>query len=129
MFLIKKWGNNDKQNDEVYFTESSTLADASATTKYNPFPIGYVYISTSATNPGTIFGGTWTQLTDTYLVAAGSTYTAGDTGGTATNTITGTVRPHKLVINELPSHSHRIPGYGYSELGTARQYLFFNRLF
>ena len=25
--------------------------------------------------------------------------------------ITGIVRPHKLVINELPSHSHIIPGY------------------
>ena len=45
------------------------------------FPIGYVYISVNNTNPGTIFGGTWEQIKDTFLLACGDTYANGATGG------------------------------------------------
>lgn len=51
----------------------------------NCYPIGSVYISVNNTNPETALGfGTWTQIEDRFLLAAGSTYTGGDTGGTAT---------------------------------------------
>lgn len=58
------------------------------------YPVGSIYMSVNATDPGTLFGGTWTRLTDTFLLAAGSTYTADDgthttaTGGAATVTLT-----------------------------------------
>ena len=61
------------------------------------YPIGSIYISTSQTSPASIFGGTWEQLKDRFLLGCGDTYTAGATGGEAT---------HKLNNNEMPTHSH-----------------------
>lgn len=61
------------------------------------YPIGSIYLSVNNTNPSTIFGGTWEQIKDRFLLGAGSSYTAGKTGGSAT---------HKLTINEIPSHNH-----------------------
>jgi hypothetical protein len=50
------------------------------------YPIGSVYISVNSTSPETLFGGSWTQLKDRFLLGAGSTYTNGNTGGSATHT-------------------------------------------
>lgn len=61
------------------------------------YPVGSIYLSVNSTSPATLFGGTWTQIQDTFLLAAGSTYTAGATGGSAT---------HTLTVDEMPSHSH-----------------------
>jgi hypothetical protein len=61
------------------------------------YPVGSIYISTNSTNPGNIFGGTWEQIKDKFLLACGSTYSNGSTGGEAT---------HKLTVAEIPSHSH-----------------------
>ena len=59
------------------------------------YPIGAVYLSLSSTNPGTLFGGTWEQLKDRFLLGAGSSYSVGSTGGAAT---------HTLKVNEIPVH-------------------------
>lgn len=68
------------------------------------YPVGSIYMSVNNTNPATLFGfGTWEQIKDTFLLSAGDTYTAGDTGGEATHTLTDL---------EMPSHNHRlINGY------------------
>ena len=63
------------------------------------YPIGAIYLSVSATNPATLFGGKWEQIKDRFLLAAGDTYAIGTTGGEAT---------HKLTIEEMPSHKHQI---------------------
>lgn len=64
------------------------------------YPVGSIYLSTAAANPATLFGfGTWTQIKDQFLLAAGDSYAAGATGGEAT---------HKLTVNELPDHKHYI---------------------
>lgn len=63
------------------------------------YPVGSIYMSVDSTSPATLFGGTWAQIKDTFLLAAGNTYTAGNTGGSAT---------HTLSIEEMPSHSHQI---------------------
>lgn len=65
------------------------------------YPVGSIYMSTSSTNPGTLFTGTtWSQITDRFLVAMGSTYkTAGGTGGASSVT---------LATGNLPSHSHSV---------------------
>ena len=47
------------------------------------YPVGSIYLSVNNVNPGTYLGGTWEQIKDTFLLAAGDTYTAGTTGGSA----------------------------------------------
>lgn len=47
------------------------------------YPTGSIYMSTSSFPPGASFGGTWEQIKDVFLLAAGDTYTAGSTGGSA----------------------------------------------
>lgn len=47
------------------------------------YPVGSIYMSVNSTSPATLFGGTWVRIQDTFLLAAGSTYTAGNTGGSA----------------------------------------------
>lgn len=66
------------------------------------YPVGSIYLSVNNTNPQTLFGGTWVQLKDRFLLGAGSTYTNGATGGEAT---------HKLTVSEMPSHMHDWNGY------------------
>lgn len=58
-------------------------------------------MSTVNTNPSTLFGGTWEQIKDTFVLAAGDTYEAGATGGETTHTLTS---------NEMPSHTHTFTG-------------------
>lgn len=61
------------------------------------YPVGSVYISINNTNPQNLFGGTWKQIKDRFLLACGDTYSNGSTGGEAT---------HQLTVNEMPSHNH-----------------------
>lgn len=49
----------------------------------NVYPVGSIYMSVNNTNPGTLFGGTWAQIQERFLLAAGTTYPAGSTGGEA----------------------------------------------
>ena len=51
-------------------------------------PVGSIYISENSTSPATLFGGTWERVKDRFLLAAGDTYSAGSTGGSATHTLT-----------------------------------------
>ena len=66
------------------------------------YPIGSIYLSTNNVNPGTLFGNTWEQIQDTFLLAAGSTYSAGSTGGEAN---------HTLTESELPGHTHTLSSH------------------
>lgn len=82
------------------------------------YPEGAIYLSYVATSPASIFGGSWTQIQNRFLVGVGSSYAAGATGGEAT---------HKLTVNELPSHSHNYfypgneaGGEWYGASGTAK---------
>ena len=57
------------------------------------YPVGSIYMSVNTTNPGTLFGGTWEKLENRFLLGAGSTYTSGNTGGSATHTLTAAQLP------------------------------------
>ena len=61
------------------------------------YPIGSIYLSINSTNPSTFFGGTWEQIKDTFLLACGSNFKAGSTGGE---------KEHTLSVAEMPSHRH-----------------------
>jgi microcystin-dependent protein len=67
------------------------------------YPVGSIYLSVNSTSPSSIFGGTWEQIKDTFLLGSGDTYTAGATGGEAS---------HTLTINEIPAHDHDYTIYG-----------------
>lgn len=66
------------------------------------YPVGALYLSTAATDPGTVLGGTWQRIQDRFLLAAGESYAAGSTGGQAQRTLTA---------QQLPSHTHAVKGY------------------
>lgn len=68
-----------------------------ATSILRAYPVGSIYLSVNSTNPSSLFGGSWTQLKDRFLLAAGTSYSAGSTGGEAT---------HTLKESEMPEHSH-----------------------
>ena len=76
---------------------SNQISNISSTIFDNIYPVGSIYMSVNSTNPANLFGGTWTQLKDRFLLGAGSTYTNGSTGGSATQ---------KLSAANLPSHTH-----------------------
>lgn len=68
------------------------------------YPVGSIYMSSASISPATLFGGTWVQLKDRFLLAGGTTYKPGTTGGAATHT--HTTANHTLTVNEIPAHSH-----------------------
>lgn len=45
------------------------------------YPVGSIYMSVNSTSPSSFIGGTWVQIKDTFLLACGSTYSNGKTGG------------------------------------------------
>lgn len=61
------------------------------------YPVGSIYMSVSSTSPASFIGGTWTKLTDRFLVGAGSSYSVNSTGGA--NTVT-------LSVSQIPDHQH-----------------------
>ena len=67
------------------------------------YPVGAYYISSVSTSPEVLFGGTWVRVQDRMILAAGSTYTAGSTGGSATKT---------LSVANMPTHSHSCSSTG-----------------
>lgn len=68
-------------------------------------PVGCYYWSSESTDPGTLFGGTWTQITGRFLYAADK---AGGTGGAST---------HAITISEMPKHHHAVAIYTGGESG------------
>ena len=51
-------------------------------------PLGFIYISANSTSPASIFGGTWEQIKDKFLLSAGDIYSNGATGGTESHSHT-----------------------------------------
>ena len=76
-------------------TQAVTQAVADA--KLAAHPVGSLYWSTQSTDPASLFGGTWEQVKDRFVLAAGDSYAVGATGGEATHTLTEA---------EMPAHKH-----------------------
>ena len=57
-------------------------------------PVGSIFLSTDGTEPAELYGGTWEQIKDAFLLGAGDTYAAESTGGE---------EKHTLTENELPN--------------------------
>ena len=69
------------------------------TSALSAYPVGSIYMSVNSTSPSELFGGTWEQLQDRFLLAAGTDYSAGATGGSAEHTIS---------VNQMPQHYHTV---------------------
>lgn len=73
------------------------------------YPIGSIYISTSATNPGILFGGTWEAYAQGRTLIGNGTsdreFVAGNLGGESV---------HTLATSEMPSHTHTQNSHGHS---------------
>ena len=72
-------------------------------------PVGSLYMSMIGTNPSTLFGGTWVALqTGRMLISedGGTTYTAGDTGGSKDAVNVSHSHTASFAGNALPAHDH-----------------------
>lgn len=97
------------KNDHFSLDKEGNLIVNSITTKQsteeNPdiwnfiYPIGSLYLSVNTIDPSQLFGGTWKQIKDCFLLASGDLYTNGETGGEAS---------HTLTLDEMPSHTHTV---------------------
>lgn len=100
---------NSKQNSLVSGTNIKTVNNTSLLGSGNIsvgggglgfddiYPIGSIYMSVNNVSPSTLFGGTWEQIEDTFLLASGSNYSNGSTGGSATVS---------LSASQMPRHNH-----------------------
>lgn len=102
---LEVWWDQHNRGD---LTVDGTLTLAGTPLLDLVYPVGSIYMSVSATNPATLFGGTWERLQDRFLLAAGNTYAPGSTGGEAS---------HTLTASEMPKHSHaeQLRASGYSD--------------
>ena len=66
------------------------------------YPVGAIYMSVNNTDPGTLFGGTWQELTGRFLLGRSTGHAAGSTGGEETHTLTSA---------EMPAHTHNGPSH------------------
>lgn len=66
------------------------------------YPVGAIYVSTVATSPSELFGGTWEALEQgRVLIGQGTDYAAGSTGGE---------KEHAITTAEMPGHTHALGG-------------------
>lgn len=91
----------DKTINQNLIVKGSLTADSVITQKKDE-PIGSIIMGTgnnfaTQTAVQAIYNGTWEQIKDVFLLAAGDSYIAGSTGGEAT---------HTLTEDEMPNHQH-----------------------
>lgn len=86
-------GDSQDANAYIFIDENENYDDVNALTFDKIYPVGSIYMSINSVNPASLFGGTWEQLQDRFLLGAGSAYAAGSVGGET---------EHTLAESELP---------------------------
>lgn len=64
------------------------------------YPVGSIYMSVNEVSPETLFGGTWEQIEDRFILAAGSTYEGGSDNADGVS---------QDVTVKIPDHKHLTP--------------------
>lgn len=101
---ISSTNNKFNLDSEGNLTVKSITYENSSNIDFNAiYPIGSIYLSVTAANPNTLFGGTWEQIKDKFLLSCGDIYQNGVIGGEST---------HQLTVDEMPSHTHIISASG-----------------
>lgn len=99
-------------NNQVITAITSLIATAKAEAILAAHPVGSLYWTSKNENPSVTFGGgTWAQIKDKFILAAGDTYENGGTGGAATVTLTS---------NQMPSHTHTFSGTANQSTGNTQ---------
>ena len=111
------WGGSDGTNMYVYNPSNFSVNYANTAGGLSSYaavlnlvyPVGSIYMSTSATNPGSLFGGSWERYAVGRVLVGvsegeGEWYYAGQTGG---------AKYHTLSANEMPSHNHHLKAWSY----------------
>lgn len=89
------------------------------------YPVGSIYMSVNAADPSTLFGGSWSRIEDTFLLAAGLKHAPGNTGGAESAEISIGAHTHtietednvKFVSGAVTSGSYDIPITGKTNSG------------
>lgn len=76
------------------------------------YPVGAVYITYDNNNPGNFLGGTWEQFGQGRTLIGEGTGNDCSTSMTFTANNTGGEYKHKLTVDEMPSHSHKLYARG-----------------
>ena len=77
------------------------------------FPVGTILMTVTNTNPSTYIGGTWVEINDVFLLAAGTSHPAGETGGS---------EEVALTVAQMPAHRHYTINMAHSESGVSPDY-------
>ena len=98
------FGQDSNQKDTL-----TVLGDIVAPIFLNKiFPVGAVYITYDNNNPGTFLGGTWERFGQGRTLVGEGTGNDGSTSMSFTSNSTGGEFKHKLVLEEMPNHTHYI---------------------
>lgn len=92
--------------------EAAARDAAIAAAKAAMWPVGSIYISTTATNPNTLLGfGTWSAF------GAGRVLVSQDTGQAEFDTLgeTGGAKTHTLSTAEMPAHTHTQDAHNHTQ--------------
>lgn len=98
------FGQDSNQKDTL-----TVLGDIVAPIFLNKiFPVGAVYITYDNNNPGNFLGGTWERFGQGRTLVGEGTGNDGSTSMSFTSNSTGGEFKHKLVLEEMPNHTHYI---------------------
>jgi hypothetical protein len=111
------WGGSDGTNMYVYNPSNFSVNYANTAGGLSSYsyivnliyPVGSIYMSTSATNPGNLFGGSWERYA-VGRVLVGVSEGEGEFAGPG---YAGGEKYHALTINEMPYHNHRFRAWSY----------------
>ena len=99
------------------------------------YPIGSIYVAVNDISPQTLFGGTWEQIKDKFLLASGTTHKLNSTGGNLTHSHNITPHSHKFDhyhniqhTHGIDSHIHDLDENGYALIHHDNSYFWSNEI-
>lgn len=106
--------NTTLQNNINSLSTQVTNNNSNSNIFLKSYPVGSIYISTSGTNPGSTYGGTWVEY------GKGRTLVGVNSSDSDFNKVEkiGGEKKHTLTIYEMPEHDHGQLITGYSEWGS-----------
>ena len=106
-FNLEHWNQNTEKLDEKLksIEDVFTSSDFEKWVFLASHPPTTLYWTSDPRNPGDVYGGTWKQIKDAFVIACGDTYSVNATGGNANTTLT---------IENLPSHTHGLNNHTHS---------------